>query len=317
MTSKKHFIAVLLVSFIALFYCGCAPETEIALKFAPQEAATYKSVHMFRKDYLFDQPSEMKKTEKVTEVVVEMVYEQSITDVDSIGNATADITIKSLKYTSTNSGTVQDDYDSSKKADSKSAFTKLIGKGYTIVLSPSGKVAEVKNIAPLRQAVKSGTDNRIAAGLLNNERIERRHEILALPDSDMSSLKVGSTWPRVVSSPKGVLMPKTYEKIYTVKKIDGKHAIIEMDASPTSKQADDDSKAASSAMGMFGSFFESDDTYTGQLVLNTETGKVLDYNEKFRAEYTAVDISKDQNDTKEPDVLELAFTQMYSTELID
>lgn len=318
MTSRKHFLAALLVSVIALFYCGCAPETDLALKFAPDQAVTYKSVYMFRKDYLFDQPTAKKKTEKVTEVTTEMTYEQRVTDIDSAGNATARITIKALKYLNTNSGVVQTDFDSSKNTDPTNALTKLIGQTYTLKLSPSGKVIQIKDIEPLRKAVKSGKDNRIAAGLFNNERIERRHEILALPDSDKRNLKIGDTWARVVGSPKGVLIPKTYEKTYTVKGITDTLATVEMNALPTGKQADAESQAASDAIGMFGNFFDdSPDTYKGQLRIDTETGKILKYHEKLKAEYTAVDMPKGNDKVQEPDVLKLAFTQMYSTELVD
>ena len=317
MTSRKHYLAALLVSVIALFYCGCAPETDLALKFAPDQAVTYKSVHMFRKDYLFDQPTEKKKTEKVTEVTTEMTYEQRVTDIDSAGNATAEITIKALKYLNTSSGVVQTDYDSTKKADSTNALTKLIGGTYIIKLSPSGQVTEVRDIESLRTAVKSGKDSRIATGLLNNERIERCHEILALPDSKKCTLKTGDTWSRVVGSPKGVLIPKTYEKTYTVKGITDTLATVEMNALPTGKQADAESQAASDAIGMFGNFFESHDTYKGQLRIDTETGKILKYHEKLKAEYTAIDMPKGEDKAQEPDVHKLAFTQMYSTELLD
>jgi hypothetical protein len=90
-----------------------------------------------------------------------------------------------------------------------------------------------------------------------------------------------------------------------------------MNALPTGKQADAESQAASDAIGMFGNFFESQDTYKGQLRIDTETGKILKYHEKLKAEYTAVDMPKDKDKAQEPDVLKLAFTQMYSTELVD
>lgn len=317
MTVKRCSEAAILVSFVVLFFCGCAPETDVVLKPDPGQAYTYKVVDVFRKEYLFDQPSSEKITEKITEATVETTFEQLIKDVDAEGNTTAEINIKAVKYYSTSANTVQVDFDSSRGTDSKSALAKLIGKTYTIKLSPLGKVLEISDVEPSREAVKTGTDAPSAGRFLSENAIQRRHEILAMPDQDKKTLKVGDSWSQVVASPQGVLIPKNYEKVYTVKKItDGRLALIEMSATPTSKRLESQT-GDESAMDMFRNFFDSEDNFTGRLLIDTETGKVYEYSVNFRNRYTAAEFPKEDPKPDQPDVLNLAFTETHSVELVE
>ncbi len=316
----KHFAASFLALLVALSFYGCAPEADVALKPAPDQVTTYKAVDVFRKDYLFDQPTSNKKTEKTTEANIEVVYDQLITDVDAEQNATAKITIKALKYFSSSADDVQIDFDSSRGADSASALAKLIGQTYTVKISPSGKVLQISDVASARDAVKTGKDARFAGRFLADENIRRRHGILALPDKDKKTLKVGDKWSQVVSSPRGVLIPKTYEKIYTVKKITnkktGRLTLIEMNATPTAKQSDANSKQAD-FLEMFGSSFDSEDDFTGRLLIDIDTGRVYEYSENFSSRHTAAEFPKGQEQSGQPDVLKLGFTESHSIKAID
>jgi hypothetical protein len=325
MTAKKlfykfrarHFSAAVLASMVILLFNGCAPETEVALKPVPDQVSTYKAGDLYRKDYLFDQPSSDKKTIKNTELNTEVVYDQVTKDVDAEGNITDDITIKAIKYLNSDSEGVNIDYDSSRKAEAGSAFTMLIGQTYTIKMSPDYKVLEISNIEPVRQAIKKGKDNRFAGVLVSDESIHKRHEILAMPDKDKKTLKVGDSWSRVVSSPPGVLIPKNYEKIYTVEEISKSGlAMIKMNATPTSKRLINQPKE-SEGFEMFKSFFDSEDDYTGNLLIDTETGRVYEYNESLKSKYTAADFPKTKPKPEQPDVLNLAFTESHSIELLD
>jgi hypothetical protein len=313
----RHFAVTISILLVTLLFHGCAPEkeTKVAVKPVESGVSTYKTVEVFRKDYLFDQPTANKKTEKVTELNIEVTYDRSITGIDAEKNTTAEITIKALKYFSTSADAVNIDFDSSRPADAKSAFARLIGQTYTIKVSPSGKVVQVSNLASARDAVKTGPDARMAKQFLSDESIKRRHEILALPDKDAKSLKVGDTWSRVASSPQGALIPKNYEKVYTVKEItnrdNGRLALIEMSSTPSTKPL-----GKAGAMEAFESFFDAEDDYTGRLLVDIDTGKVYDYSEKLRSQYTAAEFP-DKDQTQQPDVLKLAFTKGYSIELID
>jgi len=315
MTAKKHFAATISALLVTLFFYGCAPETEVAIKPVQSKVSTYRAVEVFRKDYLFDQPTSNKKTEKVTELNVEVTYDQLITNVDAEKNTTAEITIKALNYFSSSADVVYIDFDSSRQADAASAFARLIGQTYTIKVSPSGKVVQISNLDSARNAVKTGPDARTAEQFLGDESIKRRHEILALPDKDTKALKVGDTWSRVVSSPQGALIPKNYEKVYAVKKItnqnNGRLALIEMSATPASKQL-----GKADSLETFESFFDTEDNYTGRLLIDIKTGKVYEYSEKLRSQYTAAEFP-DKERTQQPDVLKLAFTRGNSVELVD
>jgi hypothetical protein len=315
MTAKKHFAATVSALLVTLFFYGCAPETEIAVKPVQSKVSTYRAVEVFQKDYLFDQPSANKKTEKVTKLNVEVTYDRFITDVDAEKNTTAEIIIKALKYFSSSADVVHIDFDSSRQADAASAFAKLIGQTYTIKVSPSGKVVQVSNVDSARDAVKTGPDARSAERFLSNESIKRRHEILALPDKDTKALKVGDVWSRIVSSPQGALIPKSYEKVYTVKEItkqdNSRLALIEMSAMPSSKQL-----GRTDAFETFESFFDAEDNYTGRLLIDIKTGKVYEYSEKLRSQYTAAEFPNKEQ-TQQPDVLKLAFATGHSVELID
>lgn len=314
MTFGKYLIAVILTSMTVLFYCGCNPEPDIALKHAPDQLTTYKSTAYFHKDYLFNQPTEGKKTVKVTETNIEVVYDQAVTDIDEKDNTTAEITLKEIKYVSKDDDNVRFSFDSS--TGDADEIKELIGVTYMVRLSPSGKVLDIWDVDDDRKAITSSR----AKTLLDSEQIEKRHEILALPDRDKGKLDVGDKWSRVAVSPKRALIPKTYEKDYTVKSIidspEGKVAIIEMEATPTAKEAPGDEDTAS-VLGMFSDLFEAEDDYTGKLVVNLDTGKVYEYIERLRADYTAAQFPSSNKNAKEPDVLKLGYTEIYSIESVD
>ena len=82
------------------------------------------------------------------------------------------------------------DFDSTRKADLKKPFAKLIGQSYKIKISPDGSVTVV-NAKAIRNAVKEGYDSRMAKGLLSDGKLVTLHTILALPDGDSSSVKKG------------------------------------------------------------------------------------------------------------------------------
>jgi hypothetical protein len=313
---KGKFSVIVLTLVVLLFFFGCAPEAKVELKPVPNQVTTYKAADLYRKDYLFDQPSSNKKTVKNTELDTEVVYEQVARDIDAEGNVTDDITIKAVKYLNSDSEGVNIDYDSSTNAKPNSAFSMLIGQTYTIKMSPDYKVLEISNIEPVRQAIKNGKDNRFAGGLVSDENIRKRHEILAMPDKDQKILKVGDTWSRVVASPPGVLIPKNYEKIYTVEKITDGTALIKMNATPTSKKLENQPKE-SETFEMFKNFFDSEDNYDGQLMINIETGKVYEYNESLNSKYTAAEFPRGEPKPEKPDVLDLSFTESHSIELLD
>lgn len=325
MTAKRPFdkqetallTAVALVLLAVMFFCGCTQEAEMVLKPSPGQVSTYKVVDLYRKDYLFEQVRDDKQTVKNTELDTEVVFDQVISNIDEDGNITADITIKSLKYVNSDSEGMNVDYDSSRDTDSRSALARLIGRHYTIKLSPMMKVLEISNIQPARNMVMNGRESNLAMGFLSTENIHKRHEIHSMPDRDKKKLKVGDTWSRVVRSPSGVLIPKNYEKFYTVEKVtDSGLALIKMNATPTSKKLEAQTNETE-ALDMFRNFFDSEDDYTGRLLIDAETGTVYEYNESLKSKYTAAEFPRGKPEPKMPDVLKLGFTDMHTVTLMD
>ena len=113
------------------------------------------------------------------------------------------------------------------------------------------------------------------------------------------------------------------ENKYTVEEIDKydneKLATIKMNATPTSKTPDEKVKDSDGAIERFESFFDSQDNYTGQLVIDTQTGKIKSYSESLVSRYTAAEFSRKKGEPaqQKPDVLELVFTEVYSIELLE
>ena len=81
-----------------------------------------------------------------------------------------------------------------------------------------------------------------AKNLFTPVAVAKRHSIAALPDADKSRLRKNQSWSRIKASPRGMLEPKSYEKVYTLKKVGrcdgGKVAVVKMNAVPSVKPAE-------------------------------------------------------------------------------
>ncbi len=320
MKAFKLFISITMISSFLLFCNSCAPEANIALNFANNQSNTYQQSIYARKDYLFDRPTAGSKKVKMNESKIDVTFDQIVTSVDENGTATADITIKAVKFMAKDQEGVSLDYDSVKSQDNKNALGKLIGQTYTIKISSTGKVTKIVNVAKARNAVKRGNFNAQAKSLVSDKVIKERHNVLALPDPEKSMLKKGDQWSRVVLSPPGMLIPKRYEKVYTVTNIDsGKDiaiAAVNMKAMPTSKTSAEAATTEFSPMAMMGGF-DSVDKYEGKFVTNLKTGKIIDYYENIKVEYVAIQQPPDQDPDKGPDTLKLGFTKNISLKAVN
>ncbi len=336
MRNTRLMLSICLFAAALLFYSGCAPEAEIAVKPEPEQTViepeiamnlqlgqtvSYKTVTEVRKFYKFTQPSEEEVTEKNTASVIEWVYDQTVTDVDEQGNTTADITIKGLSYLTSTPEGAGEDFNSSRDSDRDKPLAKLLGQSYTIKVSADGKVVEILNAQTTQSAIKGGEDRRVAEYLLSDDAIKRRHSISYLPISGKSKMSVGDTWKSVESSPKGMLIPKSYEKVFNVKDISssdsGKIATITMKALPTSEKAEGVSEQAVAGMGFFSGMFDTEETFEGELVINLDSGQIIKYNEVLTSESTAAEMPRRAAPDAEPDVLSLKFDRRRSTEIVN
>lgn len=297
---------------LMFFVTGCG-SPQARLQFAPGEQATYKVVTETRIDYKFEQPSLKKLLVQYTGTKIETTYLQEIENVEENGDAVARITIQGITYHSETKNKVNFDFDSTREADLKKPFAKLIGQSYKIKMSPDGSVTVVDAKA-IRKAVKKGQDSQVAKRLLSDDQLVVLHSILALPDSDSSSVSKGQSWKRIEASHPGLRWaPKSFAKTYTVTRVGqkgGKQLIqVEMDATE-----DFDPVGTQKARDMepFAKIFDPEEKYTGQIVL--KDGRVENYSEKFVGTYVAVQMPSNASADMEPDALTMGFTRLISVE---
>ncbi len=303
-----------------LVLAGCGPKADVKLRFSPEDAWSYKVSEHWVSSLRFEQPSLDKLDEKKTGTNVEMEFLQRIESVDEEGNAIARVTIKAVRYHAIVKNDVTFDFDSEREADKGRALSKLIGQSYTIKILPDGGV-EVVDAKKARSAVKGGSDGTAAKGLLRKDVIVKRHSILALPDISSGSLGTGDTWTKIKPShPALKWAPKSLAKTYTLEQITKEKghrvALITMNGTESTESVEDAPESAG-LMGVFGNIFDPAEKYTGRIILDLDTGKVLEYNEKFVGTYTAMDTPKGKNADKGPDVLTMGFTHEISMEMSD
>jgi hypothetical protein len=262
------------------------------------------------KSFKFEQPSLNKLKEEQTGSKVETTFTQTIDSVDAEGNAVASIKIDGIKYLAENKGGIVLDFNSA--TNSKHALASLIGRSYSIKISPFGDVSPV-DIASAR-AVSS---DKFVKSFLANKSIQKRHEVLALPAVGNTKLKAGQSWSKVKSPPPGMLDPKNFEKIYTLKSVRGNMAQIEMQAVPTSKATDDKAAKSDSGMGIFAKMFDAEDSWSGNLTLDLSSGAITKYNETLVSTYLAAEESRVQVEGKGPDMLTMGLTSSVILEKID
>jgi len=307
---------------LLVLFAGCATEArrelaqaDLALKFAVGDVAKYKVTQEDIKDFRFEQPSLDKVRLEPRSTTVEIKFLQQIESVDEQGNATAKITIRGIKYLVMDKNKIDVDFDSKRKADRKKPFAKLIGKSYKIRISPDGSV-KVLDANKIRNAVRSGPPDR-ASNLVDDKVIQRRHEILSLPDVDSHVLRQGDTWSRIKTPPHRLMVQKSFEKVYTLKKVEDREgrrlALVDMNATESGLPAQGVSRISPGGMGIFANLFDTEETYTGEMVLDLNTGKVAKYNEKLVTKYVAAEPKPD----KGPDVLTITLTYATSVEMLD
>jgi len=294
----------------------------LALKFTPQDLTTYRVITETQRSVKWEGPllkePIFKGGRKLSRL--EMTFTQQIQSTDDEGNAIVKITVEELKYSSLVEDRPVLDFDSSKPKDPNHPLALLIGQGYTIKIAPTGEVTEVIEVKEARVAVGRGSSvPRTALRLLRSGAIKERHGLLTLPVTEENRLRTGDNWSDTKTFSFGEMGSKSYEKIYTMKEIkdvDGRQiAVVEMNAIPASEMAEQLYKE-DAASGL-SETFDSTGTYTGQLKLDLTTGKVEKYLEKLETEWIAAFPSAEQEDDKEPTVLIMSDTRLYSLEKID
>ena len=154
-------LSVVFLGVVLSVLAGCVPTTEDETQSGSRSAK--RSIRLFSKpskDYSFVQPSINKTKERHTVGRVEMVFAQKIENVDQQGNATADITIKELKYLSEDPQGKTMDFNSTAEGSKSDPLFALIGQSYKIKITPNGKV-EIVDAKAAREVVKERFCRRI------------------------------------------------------------------------------------------------------------------------------------------------------------
>ena len=296
-----------------LVFVGCGPKTDLSLKFTPSDVTTYTVVSENHTTFKFEMPSSNNYKEDVSEKSFSITFDQEIQSVDETGVATAKITIKGMKYTDIDKGNVKFEYDSASAKDKKEALGKLIGKSYTITIDPKGQVA-VLDVEDARKVVKTGVAASKAKGILSDKAIVSRHEVVTLAKLEKSEVSVGDTWSTVEKPGYKLLMPRTFEKVYTLDEIrdDGGNsvAVVNMKAVPAGASEKGDFNPA---MLMFSSMMDAEEDFSGKMEYDVTTGKVLAQDETLKVKYIATD-PKDNG--AEPDILTITLVYGQSAEVV-
>ena len=334
---RKVTASLLVVCFcFSVYFAGCAQQADLSLKFAPDRNDTYIITTETSQSVTFSQPAldKIKKDETGTKIV--MTVTQQFQSTDENGVSIVKFTLDDIATKIVDKTGVKFDYDSQRTKDKGKPFSKLLGKTYTLKITPDGKV-NVTDAKSIRSAVTSGYDGRIAKSLFSDEGIIATHEILALPEtpadfsqaSEPVTFKVGDTWVKLKGSHPKLLKPKSFEKTYTItsiEKIDGKTvATVEMDAIESAVPAPDHPK--SQGMGFMAKMFDTEETFTGILTFDVDSGKILSYDETLIGDYVAApddliapqSVAKDDEDSEdvEPDSLMMGFLHTVKMELVN
>ncbi len=288
---------------------------QLALKFNPHDSTTYKVTVETGRQATWEgmpekRPSEFKGGHSGNKM--EMTFDQHIQSIDDNGDAVAKITINKLIYQMKVTDNLVLDFDSSRQDDMKGPLGKLIGKSYTIEITPSGQVSKIIDVNDIMAAVSDGAPaDKTTIRLLSVNAIKARHTIPGLP-AEQENLSAGQSWDDAKSFYFDQMGTKSYSKTYTLEEIKdaGKRrvAVIRMNAIPSAGQVREEQTTLPFP-------FDSTETYTGQTKLNLSEGKVEQCSEKLLTEWIIVDPASSEDE--KPDAIKMSALNSFSIERID
>jgi hypothetical protein len=295
---------------------GGKSSAKLALKFNPGDSTTYKIITETTRQAAWEglderKPAGFKGGQSGNKI--EMTFSQNVLSTDENGNAIARITIEKLKYLTKVADNIILDFDSTKDKDLNNPLLMLIGHSYIIEITPSGRVANVVDANDALAAI-SDSPNRTVIQLLSAGAITERHTIPALPAGDKTQYNVGDSWEVVKNISFDQMGVKSFGKTYTFENIQDMDnhwiAVVRMNAIPSVENAKELYKAQTLPFP-----YDSTETYSGQLKLDLESGKVEECNEKLTTEWIIIDPASKNNE--KPDSIKMSATQFYSIEKID
>lgn len=292
---------------------GCSSSAKMTLQMQPGQTASYESTTTMIKDYKFEQPTMKKADQNQTSTTITLKFDQTIADVAADGTANADITIKGIHCKVVNKNEARYEFDSADAKYKADSLNNLIGQSYRISISPVGQV-KVVDAAAIRAISISGEGANLAKKTLSDDAIVERHQ-LPLPEN-AKALSAKQSWSKVVPSPPGLLAPKTFEKIYTVTEVGKDKVVVDM-AAKESLGTKTEAQPAAGSMGVFAKMFDSQDNFTGKLILNPATGSVELCEETLVSTYTASEMPQNAPADAMPDTLMMSLTNGISLKKIN
>lgn len=315
MLRKFSYILAGLGMVSVMFLSGCGNAVQLSLQFTPDESISYHSSAEKIKDFRFEQPSQDKLKEEQTKTKVEMDFTQTIQSVDTDGTATAQVTINELAVHLVNTNEVKFAFDSRDEKAAGEPLVKLVGQSYTIKISPDGHVS-LLDASKAIGLVKSSYDQTLLNFILGPDAVMERHQVPALPQ-DKRMLSANDSWSKVVPSPRELLAPKSFKKTYTLSRVEGDIATVQMQGQESAEPVQSGSAELASGMGIFANMFDSKDDIEGMLRMNIITGEVLTSSESLITTYVAEEMPQNGDPDKGPDVLTMRFTNRILLEKLN
>jgi len=293
-----------------------AGAVELGLKFRVGDTGTYKVFIEADKSVEWEGPPGSKPpafSGGHTGNVMEVAFTQTVKSLDAQGNATAEITLKALKYQQKVKDSITVDFDSANEADRGGPLGQILNQSYTILLSPDGRVVRVLDAAKARAAASDPA----AQALLSDSAIDERHSIAALDTGKSRSVAVGQAYSNVRTLNFGMMGAKAYERVYTLEKVQDANGVkvaqVRMDAVPSTQGAQQ--MASEQTAAFFAKMFDNKESYTGSMQFDVDTGTVRQYTETLKSEWMAVDPAAPPD--QQPDALKMTALRSYRIQKLD
>jgi hypothetical protein len=310
--SKILAFAGIIFIFALLLITGCA---------APMDSTTYRVKIEADKSLSWESPDPNKPkgfTGGYTGRKTEITFTQEIQSTDNKGNSVAKIIINQLKHLQTVKNEIKMDFDSSRQQDRQNPLSKLIGQSYIIEMTASGGVSKIIDANDARAAIReTSTADSTAVNFLSQKAILERHTIPARLPDNINQLRTGDKWSSIQNFSFDIMGSKTYEKIFTLEEItdvnNRRIGIIRMEAVPSAARARELHEEQSASF--LANMSDNTETYTGELKLDLNNGRVEEYREKLITEWLIVDPNPKEGEL--PAALKMGAVRSYSIEKID
>jgi len=295
------------------------PPVRLALAFSRGQVAAYKVTMEAEKHVEWMGPEERKPagySDGRSGNRLEMTFDQQVREVRDNGDAVLEITIRALKYVGQVKNEVIFEFDSGKSQDQDNELAALIGKSYSVEMSPQGKVIALSGMESVRQAVKPGSPAQsVASKLFLDEVVRDRHEVPPLSALKEGQARPGQSWSDLKSYTFGEMGLKGFERVYTLRQVqpEGQTAVVEMKAIPSAAMAEEMHKRQDA--GLPPGLFDSAEDYRGRLDFDLDKGRIREYGEEMWTEWVIVDPAAMQ-DTAQPAALKMGARRLYRLELV-